>query len=1331
MNNIKYIFYILFFCVSCLCHASSIYTFKRISALEGLSQTTVYSICQDSLGYIWIGTQDGLNKYNGHNMVVYESDSQDSTSLSSSFVKSLFVDSKNNIWVGGHSNISRYSYEQDRFKRYELPNIDNDSEINNICTDSQNIWASSQKGDLYIYNEKTDLFEPIVYQQNGVDKRISIQKIKDVGEYLYICGFDGLYKLNKQTRQLIPLYVNNPYSEIHDFVFDTNNEIWLGTREQGLIHLDQNFKLVKQFIHKNNENSIIGNKIRTLTINHAGEILIGTFFGLSVFNPVNGKFANYTNQSNDTSTLTNNSIFTIFIDKNNGTWIGTSIGGINYYHKDNNRFSHIYSNSKPYSLINNPVNCIVQQKQYIWFGYNGDGITRFNISTKEIEHFFTDNQGNPISKYKNISAILPLPDGSLLLGSLFGGVIYFNPQTRQTRAFYKKEESQHSLKDNRTTTLYRDKENNIWVGTYDGLFLFNIKDLSFYSFEELYPSANLSSKEIYCIMEDRHKRLWIGTANGLNRFDPYKKKMELFAVTKDSLSITSNRISSMYEDSRGRIWIGTSKGINMFKEGTENFIHLTSEEGLPNDMVLAIIEDNSGHLWISTNKGLTRINPETFYNESFTKEDGLKNERFLTQSAIKLPNGELMFGGINGVTLFNPEEIVNSTINQKVLFSDLYVGGQRILPHDQTGILSNHIAKTKEIKLNYNQRNFSIYFSAINFNQQSVVYQYKLDQNNSSWMTTDKNYISFFNLNDGKYKLFVKVVPLNNAKDEQYTTLNITIRPPWWRSYWMYLLYIITGSIIIYSIYLKIQSNIRRKNERLANAIEKEKLKEFQKMRQQLFINIAHELKTPLSLIISPLQELYRQILIDKRTRMCIDMAYTNSCKLNELINQLIDFSKAEQDDINPAIQKGNMRNVLYKTYLSFSSVADAKEIKYNFNVAEEPTDVFFDPYIIERIVTNLLSNAFKFTPNKGKIDIKATYEKEHCHITVTDSGSGISEEKIERIFERYYTTLSDSGGSGIGLAFVKHLVALHKGDISVESIKGEGTTFTVNIPINLPPANKDSLSAEYEQKPVINDDMPEPSTCIIKHHILIVDDNVDMAKYLQNYYGQTNVVSVAYNASQAIELLSEHAFDIVISDVMMPDINGFTLCKRIKHNPETSNIVCILLTALCDAEFIVKGIHSGADDYITKPFSLEVLDAKLSNIIALKRRRANPEVLTNAPNTPIYTSLEEEFVLKVTQIINAHLEDAEYRITDLAEELCMSPSKLNRKFMDIVGKPPIEFIKKVRLQQAKTLLDSQRYSISEICYMVGFSTPTYFSICFKKEFGYSPSSYLSKKTES
>lgn len=1327
MDFHKRIFHVLllFSCIPCLYgNTSSPYTFKWVSVPEGLSQTTVYCICQDSLGYIWIGTQDGLNKYNGHNMVVYESEIQDTTTLSSSFIKSLFVDYKNYIWIGGLAGVSRYSYEQDCFKRYKLPGVGNCSEINNICSDKDAIWVSSQIGELYVRSEKNDSFTPVVYQQKEVNKRVSIQKMKSIGHYLYLCGFNGFYRLNKQNYKLEHLFASELSSEMHDFVFDANDEVWLGTREKGLVHLDSQFRFKEQFMHANHANSIIGDKIRALSVNHLGEILIGTYFGLSVLNPNTGNFQNYTNRFNNSSVLSSNSVLTIFTDKDNGVWIGTSLGGVNYYHKENGKFTHVQCNGEQSTLISNTVNCIVQQKDYIWIGYNENGISRFNVKTNKVEHFLADNQGRPITIYKNIRSILPLPDGSLLLGSLFGGLIHFNPQTKQMKTF-SDDNTPYSLKDDRISALYNDSRGNIWVGTYNGLFKFDIQNTRFYPFEELYPTLELSSKEINCMIEDHRKALWIGTVNGLNRCELDEKKIDRFVhVVKDSTSITSNRVSAIYEDTNNQIWVGTSKGLNIFQEATRSFVHLTSKEGLLNDMVLTIMEDNNRNLWVSNNKGLTRVVPKTFYCESFTKEDGLGNQQLIAQSAIKLQSGILMFGGINGITFFDPREVEHSIINKKVLFSDLYIGEHRVRPHDRTKILSTHIAQTKEIELNYNQRDFSISFSAVNFNQQSFTYQYKLEGHNTSWLVTDKNSISFFNLPDGEYTLFVKVVPLNNVNDEQYTALSIIILPPWWRSHWMYLVYLFVCCVTAYLIYLKIQIRIRRKNEKFASIIEAEKLKEFQKMRQQLFINISHELKTPLSLIISPLQELYRQVLIDKRTRIHVDMAYSNSRKLNELINQLIDFSKTEQNDINLMIQKGNVRNVLYKVYLSFLTIADAKEIKYDFSSEEEPEPVFFDAYVMERIVTNLLSNAFKFTPNKGVIRIALTYKAEQCCISVADSGAGISKEEIGHVFDRYYTTLSSSGGTGIGLAFVKHLVALHKGTIAIESEKGKGATFTVNIPVNLPVTNKEASSIQFEKKLVLNEDDPEPNTCIAGNRILIVDDNVDMVRYLQDYYNHTNDVVVAYSGSQAVELLERDSFDIIISDVMMPDIDGFTLCKKVKRNLETSHISFVLLTALCDAEFIIKGIYSGADDYITKPFSLKVLDAKLDHMVMLKKKGTElqgQEVLSDS----MYTSLEQDFIQKVTQIVNVHIEDAEYRVQDLAEELCMSPSKLNRKFMAMIGKSPVEFIRKIRLRRAVTLLDSQKYSVSEVCYMVGFTTPTYFSVCFKKEFGCSPSNYV------
>lgn len=1318
---------IALFLLQTLCAQEQL-AFQHISVANGLSQHTVYSFCQDSLGYLWIGTKDGLNKYDGHHMTIYESYSSDTTTLASGLVKSLYTDQQNCIWIGGLATLCRYSYKKDAFKRYKLPDIQPHSEVNNICADDSGIWVTAHTGEIYLYKPEQDHFLPIDYQINGKSERISIQKIIPDKEYLYIGGFDGLYRISKKTLNLEPLFIGSPLSSIHDFLFDYHKEVWLGTKEQGLVHLDANFQLLEQIKETNKPEGIAGDKVRVVDLNAQGEILVGTFYGLSVYNPATRTCRNYTNLPNVGTSLNCNSIISIYQDKNRGIWIGTSLGGANYYHPDNFKFQHYNRENNPAWLINNMVNCIACQGQHLWLGYNENGITRIDTRNGEAIHYRKNRWGEPFIPYRNLRTILPLPDGSLLLGSLFGGVIHFNPQKLHSRTYTTT--AQSSLTDNRISTIYRDSRDCIWVGTYGGLFHLDIHTFHFTPFEKLHPAAPLASKEIRCMIEDSRHRFWIGTNKGLNLYDRKNGKITGFCHSPaDSTSLTSNEIICIHEDAAHRLWIGTSKGVNLFREESLDFEHFPREDGLMDNRTLSIQEDNNHHIWVAHNKGLTRIIPDTRHCESFNTQNSLDEQQFLENSTAKLPDGRCLFGGIGGITLFDPHKLTQPGLQSKVIFSNLYVNNQRIRPGDNTGLLRTHIAQTTHIRLQANHRYFSLYYSFVNFTPLLSTYQYRLSGSNySEWISTSNNRIDFYNLREGEYTLELRMALSNLNTYSPVTTLHITILPPWWCTTWMYAAYIFIALLAIAALVLRICHKQQKQKEEFAQTLEQQKLKELYQMRKQLFVNISHELKTPLSLIISPLQELYGHLMVDKQSRKCIDLAYENANRLNRLITQLISFSKDDNSQLTLRISQGNLYETIYQTYAAFLHVAEAKKIKYHFQAESDcrSEQSSFDSYIVEHTITNLLSNAFKFTPSGGNITLSLRTNLKYGYITVQDSGTGISKEKELHIFDRYYTTLSDAGGTGIGLAFTHELVSLHQGEITVESSQETGSCFNIRIPLTLPinTEKKEAVSVPPKKGNYLYDH-ETAFTSIAGFNMLVVDDNVEMATYLYDHYSKQNEVHVAYNATQAFEIIKNKKVDVIICDVMMPGIDGYALCKRVKNHLPTATIPFIFLTAMNGNDFIIKAIHAGADDYITKPFSLTVVNAKLESILFKSQTKTKAvSVLKKAANGK---DMQAEFIEKATRIILSHINDPQYEIKDLALEMNLSVSRLRQKCMDAATMSLADFIRKVRLEKGVELLEGNQHNISEIAYMTGFSTPSYFSLCFRKEYGCSPSEYITR----
>lgn len=1307
--------------------------FSKLSVDEGLSQSTVFDIVQDSLGYMWFATQDGLNRYDGSKFTVFRMDEKDPSSIAFQYIRSLFVDSKNDLWAGGKSIISRYSYNSDCFENYHILSQDNDDFISCILSDNRgDIWAATQKGVVYVYERKKNTFQKLSLINNK-NYKLSIEKMIIVGDDFYLCGLNGLYKFNSKNRVLTEIKLVGRSIALHDIIVDKNKEFWLATADEGVYSFDSNFNLISNYKnYPGINNTLINNKVRSLSFDKQGILWIGTFAGLSILDPKKQQFDNYIEDSKKPNSLSHNSIRSIFTDKSNGIWIGTFFGGVSYYHRDNIKFYNINKNSGPIALKDNIVNALTLGKDNsIWIGYNDYGLSRLNLNTNTIQHLKTPTD------IINIKTILSLNDGSLLIGTHWGGLNHFNPKTGISKS-YKKTDTPNSILDNRVSTLLLDKQNNVWVGTYAGLQRFDLSTGKFYTFNIDVKGQKISSEAIFCMLEDSHQRLWVGTFNGLNMYYPEVDLYEIFTNSvKEKKSISNNLITCVYEDKKKRIWVGTSNGLNLFDEVNRTFKRFNTHNGLGNNFINAILEDDDDNLWITSNNVLMKFNTNTFTCQNFSKKDGLQSSQFNQGVATKLPNGYMLFCGINGITYFSPKDISNTVINYNVLFTDLMIFDKHIRPNDEFDILKSHISKTEKIKLNYNQNYFTIGFSAINYNKYRPTYKYKLDGLHSEWQSTSDNYVTFSNLPSGNYKLHVKVDRADNDEDKFVKSLEIVIRPPWWRTIWMYIVYLIVLILLIRYFYKNIQERIRMTNELALEKMEIQKMEELNELKLQFFLNISHEFKTPLTLILSPLEKLLKSKMQDQWQSRQVEIVYRNAQLLLSLIDQLIEFRKSEINAIELNVKKGNLTQALHRIFVAFQVVSKNKNIKYTFETDNNDIYIYFDNNIIERIFFNLISNSFKFTPFGGSIICEIRSNNDNVIVTVKDTGRGIPNEKIDKIFDQFYTTKNQGpvGGSGIGLNFTKRLVEIHHGIIQVSSELGKGSIFTVKLPINddvYKPSEIDIVETEinqFEQSSYITAaklmvDIPlMVNSADSEDTILIVDDSPDMVGYLLESFSTEYNVDVAYDGAKALEMINNKMYSLIISDVMMPEVNGLVLCKKIKQNINTCHIPVILLTASSDSELELKGFEIGADDYISKPFSLTLLETKVRNIIRSRKRLKEiyKESIALNPEQVAFNQLDQEFLANAAGIIEKQMSDSEFSVDKFAQEMFMSRSNLHLKFKAITGESASDFIKKMRFQKSIELLKTQKYTISEVSYMVGFSTPSYFSAAFKKHFGYFP----------
>lgn len=1331
----KYLLFI-FFChlIVGTVRADADYQFTKISLEQGLSQSTVLDIVQDSVGYMWFATPNGLNRYNGYEVEVFRADLDDSLSVCSRSIRCMYVDHENRIWVGGESGVSYYSYKTGCFKNYRLFHPEEKNSVSGIVVDAQQrIWITALNGYLYLYDKEADRFKKIT-SKPILDESEIISRLTDFKNELLLCTSKGLYRLDKHSFQLRSVNLGGFPVQIHNVVCAPNGELWVATGGEGIYVLDSKFRLMKKYRQEaDNARTLQSNIVRTLQIDKNGTVWVGTFKGLSVLNPAENSFDNYQADRYDSFSLSHNSVRAIYVDRNNGVWIGTYFGGVSYYHKDNIKFRTINTQSNyPLRLNDNIVNSMTMDiNGQIWFGTNDKGLSCWNGVTKQITHY-------PCPPVKSM---LPLKDGSLLVGTHWGGLHQFYPHTPGRTRIFKSSEAPFSIPDNRADALLRDHKDQIWVGTYNGLSLFDVKSGEFKPFEKDAHGNPLSSRTILSLLEDSYHRIWIGTFNGLNLYHDDRHLLEnLKFQENDSTTLSANEITCVFEDSQRRIWVGTCAGLNLFDEVTRSF-----KRYLPNGFVCSILEDDDANLWISTHGGLLRFNPDRDEWQHFVKDDGLQSNQFNHASAYKLRDGKMMFGGLNGITLFSPKEIAY-TPNDKVLFTDLWVNDKLVRCNDDTGILQKHLSQVTDLELQHDQNVLSIKFSAINFNMNNkVTYQYCLEGLFDKWRDVNGNKLTLFDLPAGKYTFCVRVAPTYlHGEQETISRIRIEILPPWWWTIPMILLYVLVFIVVLVLVLRVIRGRIRMNNELQVEKMKKKQMEESQTQQMQFFVNISHEFKTPLTLIVSPIEKLMDLARDNEWQSRQLKLVHKNATLLLSLIDQLIHFRKTENGQVKLHVSKRNIITSLSSIYMSFHSFAKGKNITYIFDSPQKDFEMYYDNELLERICFNFLSNAFKFTGMGGAITLRAVPKGDWFTVSVEDTGKGISKEQQKLVFDRFYCGENGEsvGGTGIGLTYAKLLAERHHGFIDLESEPGKGSLFTLNLPLSkdvfaadervedAEVRNVSPVSLDAEIMDEDNDLVTEDTSEGKRATLLIVDDNLNMTGFLKENLSVNYAVDVAHDGQEALTMVEGKVYDLILSDVMMPKVNGIILCRKMKQNIKTCHIPVIILSAKSDVEHQIEGLDVGADDYIPKPFSMKLLESKIQNILNIRKQLK--ELYRNSvdvnPDKIAYFSLDKEFLEKAAAIIAEHMSEPEFSVETFSEMMCMSRSNLHLKFKAITGDSISDFIKKIRFKKAMELLETGRYNVAEISVMTGFSTPSYFSKTFKKYYGYLPTDYKKQK---
>ncbi|MFD2572061.1 two-component regulator propeller domain-containing protein [Spirosoma soli] len=1354
------------------------YSFFRLTTEQGLSNNQVNSITRDSRGFLWIGTMSGLNRYDGYSFRVFRHSLRDSASIPNNYINRLFEDPLGRMWVKTRVGDAVYDPVTEHFHRNVRPflqavGLPITTTFNSARKDRQgNYWLLTSNG-LYYYRTTTKQIEAVHHRpkvtSTPADNDLTALQEDSRGVIWLVHRSGLLEKLDSRTHRVTyrseALRQENK-RELHEYklIIDADNDLWLHVNDtdKGVFFINTKTNQLTHFQQNARQTPLNSNLVRDITQDEQGMIWIGTDHGgINLIDKKTFAVRYLLHDPTDETSLSQNSIYDFYRDSEGVIWVGTYKQGISYYHKNSVRFPlYRHRASDPGSLNYDDVNRFVEDaKGNLWVGTNGGGLSYFDRSTNR----FTPSAAfSKVAGPKSVIVSLLIDhEQTLWVGTYYGGL--YAIKGNQVTTYKHDPANPASIASNNIWEIFEDQRHDLWIGTLDGgLDRFDRRQNRFYH-HRFADRTSVYSDYISSIMQDRAGNLWFGTANGIDVRDSRSGRFRHYAnYNNDPKGLSNNNITSLLEDSRGIIWVGTNEGLNFFDKATGTFFALRQEDGLPDNTILSLIEDANQALWIGTPNGLSQLSvrqnqagQKTFVFKNYDEADGLPGRAFNESAAFKTSRGELVFGGPNGFTIFRPETFRTQARRPPVVLTDLQIFNNSVRPGqevDGSVPLTQSITESPAITLTHRQNVFSIEFAALNFvHLEKNKYQYKLEGFNDDWLTADNRdrKATFTNLNPGDYVFRVRVSNNNSGWNEDSIRLPITILPPFWKSAWAYVLYalFIIGVLLLarWILLERARLNFQLEQDRR----HAQQMHELDEMKLRFFTNVSHEFRTPLTLVISPLEQLIKKDDVPAGQQRQLQLIYRNAKRLLNLVNQLLDFRKMEVQGLTLRPTRQDIVAFCREIFYSFSDLSEKKQIHFTFdsNVAELET--VFDQEKLERILFNLLSNAFKFTPEHGKVAITLhlpavaaqpaeSSENQWLTIQVTDTGIGITPAQQDKIFERFFQSdLPDTlinQGSGIGLAITKEFVQLHGGTLSVESEPDRGSTFTIRLPVR----TESELAALYQPvretveptEPFVVAEAPPVKSAGKKPVILLVEDNEDFRFYLKDNLSRQYTLLEAANGKEGWQLVQSHLPDLVVSDVMMPEMDGITLCRRIKADRRTAYIPVLLLTARSAEEQKLEGFATGASDYITKPFNVEILHARIRNLIAQQNLllKALQPSMNISPGEVEVTSLDEKLIQKALSIVEKNMANPDFSVEELSRELGMSRVHLYKKLLALTDKSPIEFIRTIRVRRAAQLLGKSQLTVAEIAYQVGFNNPKNFTKYFKQEFGVIPSQYATEK---
>ena len=1352
------------------------YKFMHIDINNGLSNNEINAILKDQQGFMWFGTAQGLNRYDGSGFKTFLHDFNDSTSIPFNGIANLFEDFDGRLWIRSYAEFTIYDPVLERFsspgKNYrgtEIPIAG----LQSLFTDSKNnTWLVNSNYGLYQFNTENQTVDSIQIVSK-IDRPDYDNSLSDISEdsknMIWIISKAGeLLQINPETKQTEQTYflgdeVLDEHNNFQLFI-DSDNDIWIYSAgiPYGVFFFDHQTQKISRYTQSSTTYKLSANLVSSVVEDNNGAIWIGTDHGgINIIDKQKKDVTVLQNNSQNPFGVAQNSITCLYRDDENIIWAGTYKKGISYYHKNLIPFNHYrYSAEEPNSLPYNDVNCFVEDNRgNLWIGTNGGGLIYFNRNKNTFKSYLHDAD-NPNSISANVIIALHIDSkGTLWAGTYQGGLNRFNGST--FKHFLHNPDNPGSLSDNRVWSVFEDSKQNLWIGTLNGglnLFDRSKEEFIHYTSDDI---NSVGSNFIMSIMEDSEQNLWMGTSSGLDVLNLNTKRFTHYnADPATPGQLSDSNANDVHEDERGLIWVATTQGLNILNKTQGTFKVLTEADGLGNSNIKTIEEDENGNLWIATLKGISKISVENYSHqlpignlevdiENFGLQDGLQGNEFNQKSAYRTRSGELIFGGANGFNLFKPEDIVVQTPNEKIVLTNFKVFNENIKvnePFRKRIILDKSITYSKQISLKHKENVFSVEFAAIGyFHPEKNNFQYQLSGFNNEWMEVNRGMreLTFTNLNPGDYQLRIRVSNDNSNWREMTPPLSIEILPPFWETTYAYILYILVIAGLLFITWKILAERQRLKFEAEQEHREAERIHQVDTLKTRFFTNISHEFRTPLSLIIGPIDKLIENSTNDGDRKHLI-LIQRNARRLMAMVNQLLDFRKMELQKIKVKKDWGEMIGFIHEISTSFEDLMESKNISFLFSSSHKSLYTYFDKDKTDKIFTNLLTNACKFTNSGGKIslsiNLNSSAEKPVLTVKVSDTGIGISPEQQMQIFNRFYQTDNTASemnqGSGIGLSMVKEYVSLLGGDVNVDSQLNEGSTFTVEIPVDIftteeIAANKklEKTERKINKQSTSTKTDKDPDFDRAKKTLAIVEDSSDLRFYLkENFKNKYNIIE-AENGTEAWTNFDKQLPDMVISDVMMPEMNGVELCAKIKSNRKTKHIPVILLTAKNDAAPTIEGYQSGADAYLTKPFDFKVLESRIENLLRSREqlRVSYQSMIGLSPEKIKVDSEDEKFIKKALKIVEDNIAEASFTVEDFGAEMGMSRVSLYKKLLALTDRTPIEFIRIIRLKRAAHLLETSQLSVSEVAYQVGFNNPRYFSKYFAKEYEMLPSEYIEK----